>query len=481
MQPIINPLPEPVRTPARLTLDAGPRDWRKPLLAVGAIVAFHLAFAWRATGFFYFAYLACLFNMACIGHRNARHAFYAGFQIGLGTLGVQMGFLWTIFHGTAVPLWCVLAFWPGVFVALGHWTQLRWGRATGSWLIPTIWFGIEYFRGELYFLRFSWFNAGYATADSLTFHPLHGLGMYGTGFVMILIAAQLGRLTGMKRGLAYTATTAALGLVLNLSTDQKPSATIPSGYGPEVAGMQLEFPFAPELPSHLDKLVLSNPRAELLILSEYTLDGPVTPAIQAWCSANGRYLVIGGKKPAPSGGYYNTAFVVSPKGEVVFSQAKAVPIPFFADGLPAESQSVWQSPWGKIGICICYDLTHSRVTDRLVRLGAQALIVPTMDVEDWGARQHQLHARVAPVRAAEYGIPLLRVASSGISQLVDVGGRVTASAPFPGQGAMLAGRLEMGAPGRLPLDRVLGPVAAAVFGLVLCVALASGLQPKTHS
>ena len=62
-----------------------------------------------------------------------------------------------------------------------------------------------------------------------------------------------------------------------------------------------------------------------------------------------------------------------------------------------------------IGICICYDLSYRRVTDPLIRMGAQALIVPTMDVADWGRRQHELHARVAPVRAAEYGVPIFRL------------------------------------------------------------------------
>ena len=90
--------------------------------------------------------------------------------------------------------------------------------------------------------------------------------------------------------------------------------------------------------------------------------------------------------------------------------------PVFKDGLPAPEQKVWDSPWGKIGICICYDLSYTRVTDALVRQGAQMLIVPTMDVETWGQHQHELHARIAPVRAAEYGILIFRVASSGISQ-----------------------------------------------------------------
>jgi predicted amidohydrolase len=110
---------------------------------------------------------------------------------------------------------------------------------------------------------------------------------------------------------------------------------------------------------------------------------------------------------------YNTAFVIGTNGELVFRQGKSVPIQFFKDGLPAPDQKLWESPWGPLGLCVCYDLSYTRVTDKLARLGAKAIIVPTMDVADWGLRQHELHARVAPVRAAEYGIPIFRLASSG--------------------------------------------------------------------
>ncbi|HWI56739.1 MAG TPA: hypothetical protein VNZ22_05905, partial [Bacillota bacterium] len=117
---------------------------------------------------------------------------------------------------------------------------------------------------------------------------------------------------------------------------------------------------------------------------------------------------------------------------------------------------------GKLGLCICYDLSYSRVTDRLVALGAQALIVPTMDVADWGERQHRLHARVAPLRAAEYGLPIFRLASSGISQAVDRSGQVVATAPCPADGAVLLNTLQVGPPGRLPVDRWLAPVCSGV-------------------
>jgi apolipoprotein N-acyltransferase len=167
-------------------------------------------------------------------------------------------------------------------------------------------------------------------------------------------------------------------------------------------------------------------------------------------------------EPATNQSFHNRACVVAPDGRVVFRQDKAVPIQFFRDGLPAETQQVWESPWGRVGVCICYDLSYARVTDRLVRQGVQALIVPAMDAIHWGRREHELHARVAPVRAAEYGVPIFRVVSSGISQLVDSRGRVQATAPFPGENEMIAGELRLGPFARRPLDRWLAP-ACTVF------------------
>ncbi len=156
---------------------------------------------------------------------------------------------------------------------------------------------------------------------------------------------------------------------------------------------------------------------------------------------------------------------------MVFQQAKCVPIQFFKDGLPAPRQEVWNSPWGKVGICICYDLSYTRVTDRLVEEGAQLLIVPTMDVEDWGWHEHQLHSRVAPVRAAEYGIPIFRLASSGISQAVSGNGHVIARTSFPGSLDVLSAQLRLQGRGTLPLDRYLAPLCVGITAVTLVILL----------
>jgi apolipoprotein N-acyltransferase len=242
----------------------------------------------------------------------------------------------------------------------------------------------------------------------------------------------------------------------------------------------MEFPTEREVLLRLNDLIHSYPQTELVVLSEYTFGEQVPEAVREWCRKNRRYLVVGGKDPAPGGNFYDTVFVIGPGGDIVFRQVKAVPIQFFKDGLPATEQRLWDSPWGKIGICVCYDLSYTRVADRLVKLGAQALIVPTMDMADWGSSQHELHARIAPARATEYGLPIFRVASSGISQTVNRAGQVTATAPCPGDGVTLAGTIELGGAGRRPPDRWLALFVVSVSAAVIIGAVAGGWKMRSR-
>jgi apolipoprotein N-acyltransferase len=354
----------------------------------------------------------------------------------------------------------------GLPSSASFWLRLL-GPKWGWLLIPFLWTGLEYFRSELYYLRFSWLNVGYAFACAPWQGALKLVGTYGAGFLLISLAAVAACLWQKSRLRAVTvllAGAASVCLVGFLSGGEPPTQ---SASQVRVAGIQMEFPTEKEVLFRLNDLIRAHPETELVVLSEYTFAEPVPAAVKAWCRENGRYLIVGGKDPAPGGTFYNTAYVVGPGGDILFRQVKAVPIQFFKDGLPAPEQKLWASPWGKIGICICYDLSYTRVTDRLVQLGAEALIVPTMDVVDWGRAQHELHARIAPVRAAEYGLPIFRLASSGISQLVGQSGRVTATAPCPGDGANLAGPLEMRGSGRRPLDRWLAPLATGLTAMVI--------------
>lgn len=466
------------RRPACLHPQPAPpfRSTRRALaLALAAVAFFHLAFGSAVLGFLIAGYLFCLFHLSRLA--TSRRAFYFGLGIGLASYAPQLGFFWTIFGGGAVALWLVLAFWLGLFLVLARQCRQRFGEVGAVLLIPFVWTGLEYFRSELYYLRFSWFSAGYVFSDH--FYYVGRLGVYGVGFCLMLalgIISRLPRTTAILLGGAWVVVLAAI----SLEPRVPPRPASQPSHELAVAGVQMEFPAPAEVPFVLDEVIRRYPPTELLVLSEYTFDGPVPEPVKNWCRKRQRYLVVGGKDVVSATEFYDTAFVVGPTGEIIFRQAKCVPIQFFKDGLAARAQNLWDSPWGRIGICICYDLSYRRVTDELVRQGAQALIVPTMDLVDWGEHQHQLHARIAPVRAAEYGVPIFRVDSSGISQLVEGDGTVVATAPFAGERAMLAGRLTLSPPAVVPFDHFLAPFCVCLTGALIAWVGLSAVRKKPH-
>ncbi len=450
-----------------------PPGWKKSFLWLAlAVACFHAAYTsirFPAAGLLIFGYAFGLVKLT--DQSSVRRAFCFGLAAGFLCYAPQLFFFWRIFNAAAIVLWLVLAFWVGLFAAIVCGCIRRWGKIKTAWLIPFIWTGIEYFRSELYYLKFSWLNVGYALSH-FSILSFNFWGMYGIGFLAFAIAAMF---FSLRSRIAVPIILSIAGILLFFS-----AITWAEPLRPKISlvGVQMEFPPEAILPKILDQALAKNTNAPIFVLSEYTLDGPVPDSLKNWCREHSRFLVVGGKDYVTNDVYYNTAFVVGTNGEIVFKQAKSVPIQFFHDGLPAPEQKVWNSPWGKIGICVCYDLSYTRVTDELVWQGAQLLIVPTMDVEDWGRHQHELHSRVAPVRAAEYGIPIFRVASSGISQAVTGGGFVVAQTAIPGIGEIFSAQLRLPMRGALPLDRYLAPLCVGVTGIVTILLLLLSWKDK---
>jgi apolipoprotein N-acyltransferase len=418
------------------------------------VVSFHLAYEFAVCAPLILLFLFCVFRLAHTATRQ--EAMYLGWILGLLIYGPQLAFFWTIFGFGAVALWMVLATWLAVYLVLQRFALLKLSAPWAALSAPVLWTGVEYFRSELYPLKFSWLNAGYVFAPYPEAALLRVFGMYGVGFVLMLFAAQL----ASPRRIIWAAALVTFVVIAHsfITFSHMRWAVL------KIAGVQLEMEAEDAVLKALDSLKAEHPRADVLVLSEYAFESPVPQRVKDWCAQNQRYLIAGGKRFLDAAGnrFHNTAFVIGPDGKEIFSQVKSVPVQFFKDGEPAPEQKLWHSPWGKIGLCVCYDLSYTRVTDKLVRQGAQAIIAPTMDQQSWGAREHRLHAHVAPVRATEYGIPIFRLCSSGISQAVNSRGTVLATAPFPGQGATLEATLSMPYRGSLPLDRLLVWLCVAI-------------------
>ncbi len=459
---------------------------RLALCALLGTACFHLAYADQRLAFFMLPFLYLLLQISRA--KNSRIAFYAGLFLGIGCYAPHLAFFWHIFGPVAISLWTLLAVGLALFACFHHLATRLLPRLFALFAAPILFTGLEYFRCELWYLRFAWLTPGLAFGNS---RLTHYAGVYGIGFLLMGVAAILFIL---PRKTSWIVTPVVLAMIVLAALPVGPplSAAAPttlSEFGiqnsafpsaPFLTGIQIEQPNEREILAALDQAVSDFPQTDLFLLSEYTLATPPTAGLTRWCAVHQRYLILGGIAPLPTtapadafdlNAFNNTAFVIGPTGDIVFTQGKSVPIQFFHDGQPAKEQRLWHSPWGAIGICICYDLSYTRVTDALVRQGAQLLIVPTMDAESWGGRQHELHARIAPARAAEYGIPIARIASSGISQFVAAGGGLIVSASYPGQREELAARvlLAPAAPAanhpRLPADRFLAPLCSLLTAL----------------
>lgn len=429
------------------------------LIAVAAIgYGFAFGTTWGAAAIL--VALPCILSIAKA--RSPRHAFYMGLVAGLAIYVPHLLFFWSIFKYAAIALW-VVAGWPiAAFVLLLYLMRKKWGAVYAAWLTPILWTGIEYFRSECYYLKFAWLLPGQVAA----FLPgvrLERLGVYGLGFLYVATATML--VNGSRRirfaGLAATLSLAAM-MYLPPSARSQRHAML------HVAGVQLEEPDEQQAAAAMDRLAIAHPESQILVLSEYSFLGPVPQSVRDVARKHRQYLIAGGMKLLPGEKFFDTAFVIGPDGRDVFEQAKSVPVQLMDDGLPAPDRHVWNSPWGKIGIAVCYDISYARVMDDFVRQGAQGIIVPTMDPAKWGQYERRmLHGRLAPVRAAEYGIPIFGVWSSGVSQLVDRQGQIIATAGYPGQGQIIAGPFDLQDQGSIPPDRPLAIGSMAATALLI--------------
>ncbi|MHC4136214.1 MAG: apolipoprotein N-acyltransferase [Planctomycetota bacterium] len=141
---------------------------------------------------------------------------------------------------------------------------------------------------------------------------------------------------------------------------------------------------------------------------------------------------------------FNCGFRVDARGRVDGRYDKNMLVPFgefmpLAGTLPAlariegpvritagEEQTLVASPSARFVFLICYEAIHADFVRRNVRLGPDLLVNLTYD--GWfgdTAEPHQ-HLMLAAIQSAQFGVPLVRATTTGISAFVDARGVVTA-------------------------------------------------------
>jgi apolipoprotein N-acyltransferase len=151
-------------------------------------------------------------------------------------------------------------------------------------------------------------------------------------------------------------------------------------------------------------------------------------------------------------GFYNRAYLVSAngQGEVDAHYDKIELVPFgeyvparailgffvnkivngMGDLIPGSEQTLFELKGAKLGILICYESIFPDLTRREVNEGADVLVNITNDA--WygeSSAPYQVLA-MAALRSVETKVPMVRVANTGFTALIEPSGRITNRTPL---------------------------------------------------
>ena len=142
----------------------------------------------------------------------------------------------------------------------------------------------------------------------------------------------------------------------------------------------------------------------------------------------GAYIVADVVWHVPTG-MYNTALLIGPNGKEVGRRAKInVTDNEKARGFVAGPLQfpVYDTPYGKVGIAVCWDRHRLWITRELARAGAQIVLMPVDDDFNHNPWFPPYHAADGVFRAVENRVTVGLGSTNGLSLIVDPYGRIVA-------------------------------------------------------
>jgi len=168
---------------------------------------------------------------------------------------------------------------------------------------------------------------------------------------------------------------------LNCTSDEQANWESARGLIERAAGHGARFVATPENTNYL------GPHEEKVRRAE-PLGGPTCERFGGLARGLGIHLLLGSfnEKSDEAGRCYNTSVLFSPEGEILATYRKIhlfdVDVPGgvkFAESAtckPGEDVVVAETPLGRIGLTICYDLRFPELYRKLVDRGAEILMIP---------------------------------------------------------------------------------------------------------
>ncbi len=400
-----------------------------------------------------------------------------------------------------------------LFWAVAGWVVGRW--RLGGLGLALVLTGAELARGYV-LTGFPWATPGQIWIDHAPAQAAALVGQYGLTLATLLMAAGLAALRPVPVAMAVALLAAGFGYgQWRVSLPEPPAFAAPKGVTvrlvqPAAAqGLKWDADEAQTFFQRQLDFTAAGPVVDLTIWPEtaipYTLEDYPDLAPMIAGAARGGAVALGIQRLEEGEGgawrFFNSLVVLGPGGARLASYDKHHLVPFgeyvpLGDGLmdltgigafaaqAGNSYTAGDAPaviaplpgLGRILPLICYEAVFPQDL-RAPGERADWLLQVTNDA--WfgtltGPFQHAAQARL---RAVEQGLPLVRVANTGVSAVYDARGRVTAELPF---GA--AGWMDAALPGALPLTVYArfgeGPVLGLLLVMLAGLAAARFVWPR---
>ena len=171
-----------------------------------------------------------------------------------------------------------------------------------------------------------------------------------------------------------------------------------------------------------------------------TDNSKIISQISALAQDAGAYLVVNPDKVLENGQFQVVSLMIGPDGEEAGQRAK---IRLFGDAsehgfeIGSRNFSVFETPYGKVGLGVCYDYHYLDVARGLARNGAKILLMPTDDDFDGNANFPPFHASDGVFRAAEHRVTMGLGTTNGLSLVIDPYGRIVAEGEINERGFII--------------------------------------------
>ena len=395
---------------------------------------------------------------------QTRQNFMLGFSFGLGYFGFGVSWIYHSLHvfghapafvagGLTLLMIVVLSCFIGSVLALFHRLKQRHPSSINLWLLPLLWFSLEWLKGWV-LTGFPWLSLGYAHLHS----PLSGLapivGVYGVGSVSLLISVFLVKWK-LEKSHVYALPVIMIGLMgYGL---QHLEWTKPSGQTLDIALVQGNIDQDKKWRRDERLNILSTfwnatkktfP-SDLIVWPEVAIPGRqdelnqsvLLPISEQMKNNNSQLLTGILVSDLATGGYYNSMIMLGEKSgqyhkrhlvpfgeyypfrDLLQFMKQFIRIPM-TDTLSGDDVQPLMSIKGvKLGVSICFEDVFSR--DINLDLPEANILINTSNDAWFGdsLAPHQ-HLEIAQMRSLETERPMVRATNTGKSAFIDFKGKL---------------------------------------------------------